>query len=428
MLEFEVEMGSFAQIKVVGVGGAGNNAVNRMIQYGLSGVEFISINTDKQALYLSRANQKIQIGEKVTKGLGAGALPEIGMKAAEESRDDIVAALKGSDLVFITAGMGGGTGTGAAPVIAQCAREMNILTIGVVTKPFSFEGRRRMQNAEQGIAQLKESVDTLVIIPNERLLSVVGRAALVDAFKVADDVLRQGVQGISDLISKPSLINLDFADLRTIMKQTGLAHMGIGYADGDKRALEAARQAIESPLLETTIDGARGVLINVTGGPDLGLSEINEAAHLIQDAADPDANIIFGADISEEMGDGVRITVIATGFDGVVAPPKTVVSQSPYSQSPFSAPVQQERNAPSASRSSETAGQQADRGASLPDDGSRDVDVSGLGVARGAATTRPGDRTVARRTQVPPRTIVDDDIDVPTFLRDSMRKNAPKKD
>ena len=419
MLEFEVEMGSFAQIKVVGVGGAGNNAVNRMIQYGLSGVEFISVNTDKQALYLSRANQKIQIGEKVTKGLGAGALPEIGMKAAEESRDDIVAALKGSDLVFITAGMGGGTGTGAAPVIAQCARELNILTIGVVTKPFSFEGRRRMQNAEQGIMQLKEAVDTLVIIPNERLLSVVGRAALVDAFKVADDVLRQGVQGISDLISKPSLINLDFADLRTIMKQTGFAHMGIGYADGDKRALEAARQAIESPLLETTIDGARGVLINVTGGPDLGLSEINEAAHLIQDAADPDANIIFGADISEEMGDGVRITVIATGFDGTVAPPKTVISSSPYSQSPFSAPAQQQVENPR---------QQSEKNAALPEDDGKDVDLSGLGVARGAATTRPNDKTAARRTQVPPRTIVDDDIDVPTFLRDSMRKSAPRKD
>jgi len=424
MLEFEVEMGSFAQIKVVGVGGAGNNAVNRMIQYGLSGVEFISVNTDKQALYLSRANQKIQIGEKVTKGLGAGALPEIGMKAAEESRDDIIAALKGSDLVFITAGMGGGTGTGAAPVIAQCARELNILTIGVVTKPFSFEGRRRMQNAEQGIMQLKEAVDTLVIIPNERLLSVVGRAALVDAFKVADDVLRQGVQGISDLISKPSLINLDFADLRTIMKQTGLAHMGIGYADGDKRAIEAARQAIESPLLETTIDGARGVLINVTGGPDLGLSEINEAAHLIQDAADPDANIIFGADISEEMGDGVRITVIATGFDGTVAPPKTVISTSPYSaSSPFSVPVQ--KPAPA---QPERPAQQAERNAELPEDDGREVDVSSLGVARGAATVRPADRTVTRRTQVPPRTIVDDDIDVPTFLRDSMRKSAPRKD
>ena len=320
MLEFEVEMNTFANIKVFGVGGGGCNAVNRMIQHGLSGVEFVSVNTDRQALYLSRANQKIQIGEKITKGLGAGALPEIGQKAAEESRDDIMECLRGADLVFITAGMGGGTGTGAAPVIAEMAMELGILTIGVVTKPFAFEGRKRMQNAASGIELLKDKVDTLVIIPNERLLALVGRAALVDAFKVADDVLRQGVQGISDLISKPSLINLDFADLRTIMKSTGLAHMCIGYADGDKRALEAARQAVESPMLETTIDGAKGVLINVTGGPDLGLSEINEAALLIQEAADPEANIIFGADISEEMGDGVRITVIATGFDGVVKP------------------------------------------------------------------------------------------------------------
>ena len=315
MLEFEVEMGSFAQIKVVGVGGAGNNAVNRMIQYGLSGVEFISVNTDKQALYLSRANQKIQIGEKVTKGLGAGALPEIGMKAAEESRDDIIAALKGSDLVFITAGMGGGTGTGAAPVIAQCARELNILTIGVVTKPFSFEGRRRMQNAEQGIMQLKEAVDTLVIIPNERLLSVVGRAALVDAFKVADDVLRQGVQGISDLITVPGLINLDFADVKTIMVDTGSALMGIGRASGENRAVEAARMAISSPLLETSIDGAKGVLLNITGGASLGLFEVNEAAAIISEAADPDANIIFGAVIDETMEDEVKVTVIATGFE-----------------------------------------------------------------------------------------------------------------
>ena len=320
MLEFDREMGAFAKIKVVGVGGAGNNAVNRMIQHGVAGVEFVSVNTDLQALYLSRANQKVQIGEKITKGLGAGALPEIGQKAAEESREDIASSIEGSDLVFITAGMGGGTGTGAAPIIAECAKEMGILTIGVVTKPFSFEGMKRMQNADNGISQLKDKVDTLVIIPNERLLQVVGRAALVDAFKVADDVLRQGVQGISDLISKPSLINLDFADLRTIMKQTGMAHMGIGYADGDKRAAEAAHQAIESPLLETTIDGAKGVLINVSGGLDLGLMEINEAARIIQEAADPDANIIFGADISEEHGDGVRITVIATGFD---AEPRT---------------------------------------------------------------------------------------------------------
>ena len=415
MLEFEVETGQFAQIKVIGVGGAGNNAVNRMIQYGLSGVEFISINTDKQALYLSRANEKIQIGEKVTKGLGAGALPEVGTKAAEESRDEIIAAIKGSDLVFITAGMGGGTGTGAAPVIAQCARELGILTIGVVTKPFSFEGRRRMQNAENGIEQLKQSVDTLVIIPNERLLAVVGRAALVDAFKVADDVLRQGVQGISDLISKPSLINLDFADLRTIMRQTGLAHMGIGYADGDKRALEAARQAIESPLLETTIDGARGVLINVTGGPDLGLAEINEAAHLIQDAADPEANIIFGADISEDMGDGVRITVIATGFDGVPQQNAPRMAQQPQQSEPA-----YEKPAAPAPRQSAPAYEEQRPAAN--------ANVADTGIARGSVSTRPVDRTITRRTQVPPRMSGEDDIDVPTFLRDSLRREPGRQD
>lgn len=384
MLEFEVAMGQFAQIKVIGVGGAGNNAVNRMIQYGLAGVEFISINTDKQALYLSRANQKLQIGEKVTKGLGAGAVPDIGMKAAQESRDDIAAALKGSDLVFITAGMGGGTGTGAAPVIAEVAMELGILTIGVVTKPFSFEGRRRMQNAEQGVDNLKEHVDTLVIIPNERLISIVGRAALVDAFKVADDVLRQGVQGISDLISKPSLINLDFADLSTIMKGSGLAHMGIGYADGEKRGMEAARQAIESPLLETSIDGAHGVLINVTGGPDLGLAEINEAATLIQEAADPEANIIFGADIADEMEEGVRITVIATGFDGTAA----------------ARPMR-----PAA-------------------DGNVD-DYLGGRVPQGGLIL--GASPQERVAQVRPRVAEDDDdIDVPTFLRGSIRKGNDK--
>lgn len=324
MLDYEFPVGQFAQIKVIGVGGAGNNAVNRMIEYGLTGVEFIAINTDKQALYLSRANQKMQIGEKVTKGLGAGAVPDIGKRAAEESRDDIAAALKGTDLVFITAGMGGGTGTGAAPIIAEIAMEMGILTVAVVTKPFNFEGRQRMQNAEGGMEALKDCVDTLVVIPNERLISIVGRTALVDAFRVADDVLRQGVQGISDLISKPSMINLDFADLSTIMRGSGLAHMGIGYAQGEQRALEAARQAIESPLLETSIEGARGVLINITGGLELGLAEINEAATLIKEAADPEANIIFGADVTEEMKDGVQLTVIATGFsEDFVKAPKT---------------------------------------------------------------------------------------------------------
>ncbi len=317
MLEMDFESGQFAQLKVVGVGGAGNNAVNRMIQYGLRGVEFIAVNTDKQALYLSRANQKIQIGEKLTKGLGAGADPEIGRKAAEESRDQITEALKGADLVFITAGMGGGTGTGAAPIVAECAKQMGILTVGVVTKPFKFEGKVRMRNAESGIQMLKPAVDTLITIPNDRLLDVVKTSSLVDALRVADDVLRQGIQGISDLIAVPSMINLDFADVRSIMKEKGMAHMGIGTASGDKRAVEAARQAVESPLLETTINGAKGVLMNITGGTDLGLFEVNEAAELIQATADPDANIIWGAGIDEEMGDSLRITVIATGFETV---------------------------------------------------------------------------------------------------------------
>ncbi len=315
-LELDFERGQLAQLKVVGVGGAGNNAVNRMIQYGIRGVEFISVNTDKQALYLSRANQKIQIGEKLTKGLGAGADPEIGRKAAEESRDSITEALRGADLVFITAGMGGGTGTGAAPVVAECAKEMGILTIGVVTKPFAFEGKVRMNNAVNGILNLKNNVDTLITIPNDRLLDTVGNVSLAEAFRIADDVLRQGIQGISDLIAVPAMINLDFADVRTIMRERGMAHMGIGTATGDKRASEAARQAVISPLLETTINGAKGVLLNITGGSDLGIHEVSEAASIIQEYADPEANIIWGAGIDEEMGEGVRITVIATGFEG----------------------------------------------------------------------------------------------------------------
>lgn len=304
-----------AQLKVVGVGGAGNNAVDRMIQYGLRGVEFISVNTDKQFLNLSRANQKIQIGEKVTRGLGAGADPEMGRKAADESRDAITEALKGADLVFITAGMGGGTGTGAAPIVAECAKELGILTIGVVTKPFSFEGKVRMNNAINGITNLKENVDTLIIVPNDRLLDTGRNVTLTEAFLIADDVLRQGVQGISDLIAVPGLINLDFADIRTIMKERGMAHMGIGIATGDERAVNAAKQAVESTLLETSINGARGVIINICGGPGIGIQEVNSAAQYIQNYADPSANIIFGASIDEELGDAIRITVIATGFE-----------------------------------------------------------------------------------------------------------------
>ena len=316
-MDFKAEAGpdNVVTIKVVGVGGTGNNVVNRMVQYGLQGVEFIAVNTDKQALSMNKGDNKIQIGEKLTKGLGAGADPEIGRKAADESRDLIQEALRGADMVFITAGMGGGTGTGAAPIVAQCAKEMGILTVGVVTKPFTFEGRVRMRNAEAGIENLKPAVDTLITIPNDKLIALVGKASLPDALRVADDVLRQGIQGISDLIAVPAMINLDFADVKTIMKEKGMAHMGIGTACGEKRASEAAKQAVESPLLETSIDGAKGILMNITGGPDLSLLEVNEAAELIQQSADPDANIIFGADIDESMGDALRITVIATGFD-----------------------------------------------------------------------------------------------------------------
>lgn len=316
MLDFDVDVQDGANIKVIGCGGGGNNAVNRMIVEGLKNVEFIAINTDKQALMLSHATQKIQIGDKLTKGLGAGANPEVGEKAAQESKDEIAETIKGADMVFITAGMGGGTGTGAAPVVAEIAKSLGILTVGVVTKPFPFEGRRRMKHAEMGIDNLKQRVDTLVTIPNERLLSMVDKkTTLLDSFKLADDVLRQGVQGISDLITIPGLVNLDFADVKAVMLDKGLAHMGVGYGKGDTRAQDAAREAISSPLLETSIVGATGVLLNVTGGVDLGLLEINEAAEIVQEAADPDANIIFGAVIDENLKDEIRITVIATGFE-----------------------------------------------------------------------------------------------------------------
>ncbi|MTI49035.1 MAG: cell division protein FtsZ [Firmicutes bacterium] len=309
-------MEQFAHIKVVGVGGGGNNAVNRMIESDVQGIEFIAVNTDRQALYSSKAEIKVQIGDKLTRGLGAGANPNIGMKAAEESKNEIIESLEGADMVFITAGMGGGTGTGAAPIVAEAAKELGILTVGVVTKPFMFEGRRRMLHAEQGIARLKEKVDTLVTIPNDRLLQVVEKkTSIMDAFKIADDVLKQGIQGISDLIAVPALINLDFADVKTVMENQGLAHMGIGRASGENRATEAAKQAIHSPLLETSIEGAKGVLLNITGGQNLGLFEVNEAADLIRQSVDPDANIIFGAGIDENLKDELKITVIATGFE-----------------------------------------------------------------------------------------------------------------
>lgn len=317
MFEFDLEMEKFAKIKVIGVGGGGNNAVNRMIEAGVEGVEYIAINTDKQALHSSKAGIRLQIGEKLTKGLGAGANPEVGMRAAEESKAEIADALKGTDMVFITAGMGGGTGTGAAPIVAEIAKEAGILTVGVVTKPFTFEGMRRMKQAELGIEEIRSRVDTLVTIPNDRILQIAEKkTSMIDAFKIADEMLRQGIQGVSDLISKPAIINLDFADVKTIMSDQGLAHMGIGRASGETRAKDAARQAIQSPLLETSLDGAKGVLLNITGGLDMGIHESTEAADLIKESVDIDANIIFGARIDESLKDEVLITVIATGFDG----------------------------------------------------------------------------------------------------------------
>ena len=348
MLEFEdteVADTNFAAIKVVGVGGAGTNAVDRMIDANLRGVDFIAVNTDSQALACSKAPQKIQIGEKLTKGLGAGGNPENGKSAAEESREEIERVVKGADLVFITCGMGGGTGTGAAPVIAEIARKLDILTIGVVSKPFLFEGKYRARNAELGIERLKAAVDTLVVVPNDRLLMAVSKATTMQqAFAIADDTLRQGIQGISDLIAVPALINVDFADVRSVMQYRGLAHMGIGVGTGENRMIEAAEKAISSEMLETSIKGARAVLINITGGPDTSIIDINEAARKITAEADEEANIIFGAGIDPDMTDEAHITVIATGFEE-----SSIPTQAPR---PTDRPV---RPAETASRSYESA-------------------------------------------------------------------------
>ena len=316
MFDIGTEVEQFANIKVVGIGGGGNNALNRMIDEGLDGVEFVAINTDAQALMASNAGVTIRIGDKITRGLGAGADPAIGKEAAEESAEEIGEIIDGADMVFITAGMGGGTGTGAAPVVAEISKNVGALTVGVVTKPFTVEGTQRMEKAREGIEELKNKVDTLITIPNDRLLEVAEKqTSLIEAFKIADDVLRQGVQGISDLITITGIINLDFADVKTIMTDAGSALMGIGHAQGDNRASEAAKHAIASPLLEASIDGARGVLINITGGSDLGIHEANEAARVVQEVSDPDANIILGAVIDEEYENEVKVTVIATGFD-----------------------------------------------------------------------------------------------------------------
>ncbi|MEX2030548.1 MAG: cell division protein FtsZ [Anaerolineales bacterium] len=337
---------SFARIKVVGVGGGGCNAVNRMIEESLAGIEFLAVNTDAQALLLSNATTRVRIGDKLTRGLGAGGNPEVGQKAAEESSQDLYEVLKGTDMVFIAAGIGGGTGTGAAPIVAQIAKEIGALTIGVVTRPFTFEGAKRAQAAETGIGSLKEHVDTLIVIPNDRLLQIADkRASLQTAFRLADDVLRQGIQGISELITVPGLINLDFADVRTIMSEGGAALMAVGHGKGEDRARQAAEEAISSSLLDITIDGARGILFNVTGGPELSLFEVNQAAAIIKETAHPDVNLIFGAVIDPNMGEELRITVIATGFErsGTVRPaPRRARSrteeQRSVSQKPMPAP------------------------------------------------------------------------------------------
>ncbi|MDD5602571.1 MAG: cell division protein FtsZ [Eubacteriales bacterium] len=415
MLEFDVDVANFAQIKVVGVGGGGNNAVNRMITSGLCGVEFIAINTDRQVLSRSEANIKIQIGEKITKGLGAGANPEIGEKAANESAEEISQAIKGADMVFITAGMGGGTGTGAAPVIAQLAREMSILTVGVVTKPFAFEGRKRMQNADRGIDNLKKCVDTLVTIPNDKLLqSVDKRTSIVEAFTKADDVLRYGVQGISDLVTSPGLVNVDFADVRTIMLDAGLAHMGIGRATGDNRAEEAVKMAINSPMLETTINGAKGVLMNIVGGPDLTMYEIHAAATLVQEAVDPDVEFIFGAAIDENLNDEIMITVIATGSD------RDSNYRKKASSGLFDMSLQQKSPAAATATGSraETASAQSQGAAQ----GNGDKAAAGLtGETQPDKAGIPGSENreaEAVTAQQQPQ----EDIDIPSFLRRSKNK------
>jgi len=366
---------SFAVIKVVGVGGGGCNAIDRMIDEGLQGVDFVAINTDAQALMLSKAPTRVRIGDKLTRGLGSGGNPETGKRAAEESAEDLYEVLRGADMVFITGGMGGGTGTGACPSVAQIAKEVGALTIGVVTRPFTFEGARRIQAAEAGIDKLKEQADTLIVIPNDRLLQIVDkRANLQDAFRMADDVLRQGVQGISELITVPGLINLDFADVRTIMSEGGAALMAVGNAKGDDRAREAAERAISSQLLDITIDGARGILFNVTGGPDLTLFEVNQAAAIIKETAHPDVNLIFGAVIDPHMVDEVRITVIATGFERT-GMPRRIMETS-------------QRMEATSVRLSES-------------------------VERQVTSSKP--------VEFQPRTFNTEDLDIPTFLRNRVR-------
>ncbi|OIP96636.1 cell division protein FtsZ [Candidatus Wirthbacteria bacterium CG2_30_54_11] len=345
--EQDAVLNNFAKIKVIGMGGGGNNAVNQMVRLGVKGIDFVAVNTDLQALNTADAPIKLQIGAKVTKGLGSGANPEVGRKACEESREDLTELVKGVDMVFITAGMGGGSGTGGAPVLAEICRQAGVLTVAVVTKPFSFEGARRRTLADQGIRELKQHVDTLIVIPNDRVLQIADdNTSFLDAFRLVDDVLRQGVQGISDLIVLPGLINVDFADVRTIMENAGSALMGIGYGSDDNRAVDAAKAAISSPLLETSIHGAKGVLFNIVGGPDMGMKEINNAAQIIADAADPDANIIFGAVIDENMKGKIKITVIAAGFDEMAERVSAPKEFSKISHGPLQAVDEEELEVP----------------------------------------------------------------------------------
>ncbi|WP_404409030.1 cell division protein FtsZ [Jeotgalibacillus malaysiensis] len=389
MLDFDTNVDSLATIKVIGVGGGGNNAVNRMIEHGVQGVEFIAVNTDAQALNLSKAEIKMQIGGKLTRGLGAGANPEVGKKAAEESREQIEEAIKGADMVFVTAGMGGGTGTGAAPVIAQIARELGSLTVGVVTRPFTFEGRKRATQAAGGISSMKEAVDTLIVIPNDRLLEIVDKSTpMLEAFREADNVLRQGVQGISDLIAVPGLINLDFADVKTIMSNKGSALMGIGIASGENRASEAAKKAISSPLLETSIDGAQGVLMNITGGTNLSLYEVQEAADIVASASDQEVNMIFGSVIDEDLKDEILVTVIATGFN-------EQLNQAKPARPQMGGQVRQQPQPPKREREREPVREQHHR-----------------------------EREEAPQTEQRNQQPVEDTLDIPTFLRNRNRRRG----
>lgn len=414
---------NFAAIKVVGVGGGGSNAVNRMINEGLGGVDFIAVNTDNQALMLSKAKTRVRIGDKLTRGLGAGGNPEIGRKAAEESADELYEVLRGADMIFIASGMGGGTGTGASPVVAQIAKELGALTIGVVTRPFTFEGAKRQTSAESGIDALKSQVDTLIVIPNDRLLQIADkRSSLQQAFSLADDVLRQGIQGISELITVPALINLDFADVRAIMSEGGAALMAVGRADGDDRARRAAEAAISSALLDVTIDGARGILFNITAGPGLSLFEVSEAAALIRDSAHPEVNMIFGAQIDENMGDQVRVTVIATGFE------QSRIKNRPDVQPAFNKPGAPAARSPQSSPAGRPQVQAQQPAASLPPaQPGQQPTMQQYGTptsTSAAASSQPQQQEVevvnpppAPQPYRPSRVYDEESIEIPTFLR-----------